>query len=388
MKQLMSLIMIAFAFTAFGQDEEVNLVPNGDFESANTKPLKNFGMLEDLVDNWYNATKSPADIFSAGIKSEKVNVPTNAYGKQDAASGDLYAGFRAYSKDSKKKRSYLAVELTDALEKNQMYCVEFKVSLADLSKFATNYVGAVFMDRKTIQPNTGAMVRDLNDVHIKHRANKPMMSQDGWETICGTFIGTGAEEYLVIGCFGGDQDLELEKMKRPRGVVGAQVYDAYYYLDDVSVYPIEARSQCSCDPAADREPDLIYGSSVVVNDNMSDEDIIGVSAVYYASLKKGLTATGMKTLDEVVQILNDNPSWKLEVIGHCDNDEFDEAKISPRYKDLGKQRADQAARYLVSKGIAESRLVKLTKENTDPANTRPTPLSQAQNRRVVFEIRK
>ncbi|MCH2198907.1 MAG: OmpA family protein [Flavobacteriales bacterium] len=390
-RMLLLFAMIAASVAMIAQDEEeedINLVPNGDFESANTKPLKSYGMLNDLCDNWYSATKAPADLFAAGIRSEKVSIPENSFGKQEAASGDLYAGFRAYTKDKKKTRSYIAVELKDDLEKNQMYCVEFKVSLADLSKYGANYIGAAFVDRKTIQPNTGSMVRDLNDIHIKHRANKPITVQDGWETICGVFVGTGQEEYMMIGCFGSDQDLELPKMKRPRDVTGVQTYDAYYYIDDVKVYPIEAKSQCSCDPAADRAPDLIYGSSTVIDENMSDSEIVSVSAVYYAAMKKSLTSAGMKTLDEMVRILNDNPDWKLEVIGHCDNDEFDEAKINVRYRDLGKQRAEQAVRYLVSKGISESRLITLTKENTDPANTRPTDLSRAQNRRVVFVIRK
>lgn len=388
MKQLITLIIFAaIASVTYAQEEE-NLVPNGDFENSMTKKLRSYGMMEELTENWYNATKAPCDIFSAGIKSEKVGIPVNAYGKQDAASGEIYAGFRAYSKDAKKSRSYLAIELAKDLEKDQLYCVQFKISLADLSKFGTNYIGAAFMDRKTIQPNTGAMVRDLNDIHVKHRANKPMILQDGWETVCGTYLAQGDEEYMVIGGFGSDRDLQLEKMKRPRGVVGAQSYDAYYYIDDVKVFAIEAGSQCQCGPTDSAEPDLIYGSSVVMNDNMSDEEILGVSAVYYSFLKKSVMSAGAKTLDEIVRILNDNPSWKLEVIGHCGTDEFNEAKINPRYKDMGKQRAEQVERYLVSKGIDGSRLITLTKENTDPANTRPTPLSKAQNRRVVFEIRK
>ena len=389
MKQLLLfLVMLAASSVIIAQDEEENLVPNGDFESANTKPLKTFGMLEELCDNWYTATKAPADLFAAGIRSEKVSIPQNEYGSQDAASGDLYAGFRAYTKDKKKTRSYVAVQLTDELEKNQMYCVEFKVSLADLSKYGTNFIGAYFTDRKTIQPNTGSIVRDLNDIHIKHRSNKTMTMMDGWETICGTYVANGDEEYMVIGCFGSDTELDLPKMKRPREATGAQTYDAYYYLDAVRVYPVDAKSQCSCDPAADRAPDLIYGQSVVISESMSAEEIIGVSAVYYAFQKQTLTQTGMKSLDEVARIMSENPSWKLEVIGHCDNDEFTESKINPRYADMGKKRADQAVRYLVSKGVDASRLIALTKENTDPANTRPTDLSRAQNRRVVFVIRK
>lgn len=393
-KRLMLMFFFAFAATfAFAQEEEEeqdsdNLVPNGDFEQAETRTLKNLGMMQDLCENWYNATKSPCDLYSKGIKSDKVSIPDNSNGTQDAASGDLYAGFRAYSKDTKKDRSYLGVELKEKMEKNQMYCVEFKISLSDLSKFGVNYVGAVFTDRKIIQPNTGTIVKDLNEISIKHKSNKTMMMMDGWETVCGTYISNGEEEYMMIGCFGSDSKLQFEKMKRPRGVTGSQSYDAYYFIDDVKVYPVDAKSQCACDPAADQEPDLIYGQATVIGANMSAEDIVGVSAVYYAFQKKNITGAGKSTLEEIVRIMNENPSWKLEVIGHCDNDEFAEEKVNVRYRDMGQQRADELVAYLVSQGIDQSRLIPLSKSNTDPANTRPTDLSRAQNRRVVFKIRK
>lgn len=387
MKRLFTLFFVALTLGVAAQGDD-NLVPNGDFEAANTKSLKTFGQLDEISEQWYSATKAPADIFSAGIKSDKVNIPNNGMGVQDAASGSLYAGFRAYTKDKKLMRTYVAVPLTKQLEKNQMYCVEFKVSLSDLSKFGTNYVGAIFTDRKAIQPNTGSILRGLNEIQVLHRSNKTITLQDGWETVCGTFVAQGKETQMIIGGFGSDTDLQLDKMKRPTGVTGVQVYDSYYFLDDVKVYAVDAKSQCSCDPAADRQPDLIYGQSVVLNESMTAEEIVSVSSVYYAFLKKNITQTGETTLGKLIEILKANPKWKLEVIGHSDNDEFNEAKITPRHANLGQQRAEQVVTYLASKGIDASRLIPLSKENTDPANERPTDLSRAQNRRVVFLIRK
>lgn len=385
-QRLTVMALLAGVTTLYAQDE--NLVPNGDFENTSTKGLKNFGQLEEVTQNWYAATKAPVDVFATGIKSVKVAIPDNALGSQEAASGEIYAGFRAYTKDKKLTRTYLGVQLTQKLEKDQMYCVEFKISLSEGSKFGANFIGAYFSDRKVIQPNTGAIVRDLNDIHIKHRSNKAMILQDGWETVCGTYIAKGNESYMTIGGFGSDSNLELPKMKRPKGMTGAQTYEAYYFLDDVSVYPVDAKSQCSCDPSASREPDLIYGQTVVMSENMSDADKVGVSAVYYAFLKKNITSAGENTLATITEIMKNNPGWKLEVIGHCDNDEFNEAKINPRHANLGQQRAEQVVRYLSSQGIDASRLIPLSKENTDPANERPTDLSRAQNRRVVFLIRK
>lgn len=377
--------VLSFNFSFAQDDEETNLVPNGDFEATETKRLKSFGQMAEFTENWFDATQAPCDIFAGGIKSEKVSIPLNEFGKQAAQSGNIYAGFRAYTKDKKLNRTYLEVQLTEKLEKDQMYCVEFSISMADLSKYAVNNIGAVVSERKVVQPNTGAMVRDLD---VKERTNKVFKAMDAWETVCGTVVGTGQEEYLIIGCFAGDADLQIEKNKRPRDVIGGQSFDAYYYIEDVKLYPVEAKSQCSCSVGTSTQPDLIYGSSIVTSPDMSEADQLAVSAVYYPFLKRSVSAAGVTTLENLVTILQNNPDWKIEVIGHIDNDEADEAKINSRYVDFGKQRAEQIKRFLVSKGIAENRLIVLTKENTDPANTRETDLSRAQNRRVTFAIRK
>lgn len=381
--------LVSSFFCAKAQDgDEENLVPNPGFENAETRSLKKYGFFEELTENWFTATKAPADLYARDMKSDKTNIPKNEYGEQDAAEGNHYAGFRAYTKDKKLNRTYLMVQLNDELEKNQMYCVEFKISLADMSKYATNFIGVSFTDRKTIQPNTGAIVKDVNDIDVRHRSNKVMKARDQWETVCGTMIGSGNEEYMIIGCFGSNNGMEIEKMKRPRGAVGSQIYDAYYFIDDIKVFPIDAKSQCSCDPSARTEPDLIYGAASVQDENMSDSERVSSSAVYYAFLKTNITQVGQRTLDNIAELMKAHPEWKLEIIGHCDNDEFNESKINDRYLDMGKQRAEDVFKYLVGAGIDADRLIILTKENTDPANTRPTPLSMAQNRRVVFEIRK
>ncbi|NQX93012.1 MAG: hypothetical protein HRT74_12975 [Flavobacteriales bacterium] len=311
MKYTLTIAMIFLAFCGFSQDDDEgdgNLAPNGDFESVQTKTLKNYGMLQELCDDWYNGTQAKADIFSTGLKSDKVSVPNNDFGMQEAASGERYAGFRAYTKDKKKTRSYLSVKLTEELEKNQMYCVQFKISMADLSKYSVNNIGVVLSDRKIYQPNTGSVIKDID---VKDRSNKVLKSMDAWETVCATFTANGGEEYLVLGCFEADAKLKIEKNKRPRNVTGAQTYEAYYYVDDVSVVPVEAKSQCNCSSATQSQPDLIYGSAVVISPDMSDEDILGVSAVYFPSLKKSVNQAGVNTLNKVIEMMKANPDWKL-----------------------------------------------------------------------------
>ena len=68
--------------------------------------------------------------------------------------------------------------------------------------------------------------------------------------------------------------MEVEKVSRPQGLVGAQKNHAYYYIDNVSIVAIQAKSQCKCSKADERDMDLVYGSSSVMDEDMSDAEII------------------------------------------------------------------------------------------------------------------
>lgn len=363
------------------QDE--NLVPNGSFENGDIKRLKNYGQLEEITSDWFAYTDAPLDLFSTDVKSEKVMVPGNAYGYEDPSDGNRYAGFRAHTKSPKLARTYFQVRLAENLAKNQMYCVSFDISLSDLSKYAVNGIGAYFSDRKETQPNLGIVARDPQ---VKHKTDKVMQLNEGWETLCGTVLGTGTEEYMTIGGFNGTKDLEEEKVKKPKSVMGVQQLQAYYYLDNVSVVPVDAKSQCSCSKSSSTAPDLVYGGPSLPSD-MSDSDVLGRSAVYYAFVKRVFTEDGKGTLNRLASILKAHSNWTVDVIGHCDNDEVSEGKINPRFADTGRKRAEQVKRYLVSQGVSEGQLNVVGSENSDPASTKDSELARAKNRRVTFRIK-
>lgn len=364
------------------QAQDDNLVPNGSFETGDVKRLKNYGQLEEITTDWFSYTDAPLDLFSTDVKSEKVLVPGNVYGYEDPSDGNRYAGFRAHTKSPKLARTYFQVRLAETLEANQMYCVSFDISLSDLSKYAVNGIGAYFSDRKETQPNLGIVARDPQ---VKHRSDKVMQLMEGWETVCGTYLGTGNEEYMTIGGFNGSRDIEEVKVKKPRSMMGTQQLQAYYYLDNVSLVPIDAKSQCNCSKSSSTAPDLVYGGAPVPSD-LSDRDAIARLAVYYAFVKRTFTEDGKAALDRLAGILKAHSDWTVEVLGHCDNDEVAEGKINPRFADTGRKRAEQVKRYLTSQGVGEAQLTVKGVENNDPASTKDSELARAKNRRVTFRI--
>lgn len=365
------------------EEEEINLVPNGSFEEADVKRLKAYGELVALCKPWLSPTAAQPDLFATGMKSEKVNLPKNLYGVQEVSDGSNCAGIRALSKDAKLPRTYLQIPLTEKLESGQMYCVSFDISFAENSRLACNDIGVVFSDRKLAQNNTGSIVRDAQ---VRHTTNKVIEFGEGWESICGTVIGTGVEAYLILGGFGSDAAVKTTKPKRPTGITGTQLNHAYYYIDNIRVYPVTAKSQCSCGGGNEAKTSMVYGSSIVLNDNMTDEDVISVSAVYFGYLKRSATSAGDETVAKLAAILKAHPSWKLKIVGYTDDDEFNEGKVNARYQGLGQQRAEAIRDALVQQGISIDRLQLESRENNDPASTRDTEISRAQNRRVTFTL--
>ena len=376
-------IVALVAVTLSPQAQTFNLVPNSGFEDTNIKKLRSYGQMEEVSKDWFSATEVPADIYGDGAKGDKIAIPTNDYGTQEPAAGLCYAGFRAYSKDPRMQRSYLEVQLPQMLDRDVMYCVSFDISLADLSRYAVNDIGVVVSDRKIEQPNLGDMILQPD---VKQKTNKVFEYTEGWEKFCGTFVGTGQEEYIVIGCFGSRSDMTIEKVKRPLGLTGPQLSHAYYFIDNVEIIEIQAKSQCVCSAVEERDMDLVYGSSSVQDEDMTDVEQINSSAIYYAFLKRTPTGSGKQTVADIAAILKANPGMRINIVGHCDDDEASEGKINARYKMIGKNRGDQIRRMLEAEGVPASQFSVSDIGAQDPANSRDTDISRAQNRRVTFEV--
>lgn len=376
-------IVALVAVTLSPQAQTFNLVPNSGFEDTNIKKLRSYGQMEEVSKDWFSATEVPADIYGDGAKGDKIAIPTNDYGTQEPAAGLCYAGFRAYSKDPRMQRSYLEVQLPQMLDRDVMYCVSFDISLADLSRYAVNDIGVVVSDRKIEQPNLGDMILQPD---VKQKTNKVFEYTEGWEKFCGTFVGTGQEEYIVIGCFGSRSDMTIEKVKRPMGLTGPQLSHAYYFIDNVEIIEIQAKSQCVCSAVEERDMDLVYGSSSVQDEDMTDVEKINSSAIYYAFLKRTPTGSGKQSVAEIAAILKANPGMRINIVGHCDDDEASEGKINARYKMIGKNRGDQIRRMLEAEGVPASQFSVSDIGAQDPANSRDTDISRAQNRRVTFEV--
>ena len=104
--------------------------------------------------------------------------------------------------------------------------------------------------------------------------------------------------------------------------------------------------------------------------------------VFFATGSAKLLAKSNSKLDEVVAILNENPTYKVAVDGHTDNTgKEDKNQI------LSENRAAAVKAYLVGKGIAESRLTSTGYGQGTPVADNKTAAGRAKNRRVEMTLK-
>ncbi len=104
--------------------------------------------------------------------------------------------------------------------------------------------------------------------------------------------------------------------------------------------------------------------------------------IFFETAKSTLLAKSFAKLNDVVSILKDNPSFKVQIDGHTDYVGSDEYNHT-----LSHERAASVKAYLVSKGIDESRLSSLGYGEEKPIADNTTAAGRAKNRRVEMTLR-
>lgn len=325
---------------------------------------------------------------------------------------------------------YLQTALSGPLTAGQQYDVAFRVKLANGSDRAVSGIGAY------------CSPTELTYKHRHFLAEKPQVSttqvvndKQNWTEVKGTFTADGTEKYLIIGAFtnGG--------FDKTKVIEGADSQRAYYYIDGVSLSihpepdtdgdgvpdkddrcPKEA-GLASLGGCPDRDGDGIadamdacpdkagpanfHGCPDTDGDGIPDNEDRCPTVAGVASMKgcpeikeetkklfeRALTGIKFETgksvikkesfgiLDQVVKVMQENPSYNLEIHGHTDS-QGDDAKNMK----LSEDRAAAVRTYLEKKGVAANRLKSFGHGETMPVADNNTAAGRAQNRRVEFKV--
>lgn len=103
--------------------------------------------------------------------------------------------------------------------------------------------------------------------------------------------------------------------------------------------------------------------------------------VYFDFDKYEIKAQSFEALNKIVNILSENPSYKVLIEAHADNVGSNAYNVT-----LSGRRGEAVKNYLVSNGIGESRITSQAYGEARPAATNSTAEGRALNRRVQFTV--
>jgi outer membrane protein OmpA-like peptidoglycan-associated protein len=111
--------------------------------------------------------------------------------------------------------------------------------------------------------------------------------------------------------------------------------------------------------------------------------VIRLNNVFFDFDKSFLRPESFVELDRVVQLLNENPAIEIEMSAHTDSKGSDDYNFK-----LSDDRARSVTQYILSKGIASSRIISQGYGETKPEVPNDTDENRQLNRRVEFKILK
>ncbi|MBI4646498.1 MAG: T9SS type A sorting domain-containing protein [Bacteroidia bacterium] len=248
MKFRSKILFLFFSLITWAGGYSQNLVNNPSFEERDTCGIAGdcptcFSLV-CIATGWMTAKGTP-DYFHAcdtnrvcifgGPEIGKVAVPKNAFGYQNAATGNAYAGFYTYlgyNPNNNNEREWLKCALISPLTIGEKYSISFKISLADSVNCASNNIGVLF---STV--SLSYQVYDPQPNYSQFKTEIIVEDTSNWTYVSGEFIADSAYQYMMIGNF---YDYSLSDSifypTRPvkHNLDSSECY-AYYYFDDISV---------------------------------------------------------------------------------------------------------------------------------------------------------
>ncbi len=337
MKQCKILFILSLIFTnLFAQ----NLVPNPSFEELSRCPLS-FSIIKAdfIVPGWESPTNGTPDHFH-GCSLGEADVPFNWAGSSNARSGKGYAGIYVWNKEPDTNyREYLQCTLAEPLHAGERYLLEVYYKLATNSVYAINRFGMTLTEsRINIQDD---VLLDVDPILSIENDTAIVTTTGGWERAKLEYVAKGGERFVVIGNFYDNRSTKSTRLPFRYGKSTMLSNSAYYFVDDVSVKPIDSLKQ-----------------NVVLITNKFKRDTIELNTDYvlknitFEFDSHVLLRQSFVELDKVIEYLKLQPEVNVRLSGHTDFIGSDEYNLA-----VSRSRARSVADYFGSKGILSQRIV-------------------------------
>lgn len=279
---LLSIVLLMGTLTSMAQQaEEKNLVPNSSFETHRTKS----GDLKNALP-WIGI--GTVDYY---MKPEKRD--TSRY--KGARTGTAYAGLR-FQKDYKE---YMYVPLTEKLQKNKTYHFRMYVRLLDYNNVTVTVkqLGVYFSD----VAYNAKMSFDKESI-VDSTYKKGIAGTLNWIPIQGDYVAHGGEKFIIIGNFRAKMKDDFVKKNKLNLFEFAE---AYYYIDDVSLYKKTAAADTL--PVGKAEPPQVFP------DTFTPNQVIEVKNIQFEKGGTRILLVSQRVLDDVILMLNNHPFMELQI---------------------------------------------------------------------------
>ncbi|MBF8149170.1 OmpA family protein [Winogradskyella sp. F6397] len=360
-------ILFLFIFYSFISTSQ-NLVLNPSFEDHSTyKCIVNLGGFNNGVLDWSIPNHGSTDFFDTCSEDMGAN---NYNGIQNPKTGSSYAGMYFYT--DKNYREYVQGELSKTLVEGKKYKMTFYLSLADKSSYALKDIEVLITEEKlkpcydsnscekVIKPSkvTKKKFKLYSNTEEVYFSNKEIWTEYSFE-----FTAEGYENYFSIGNF-----YRNPKTKKQQVVSNSPYFFSYYYIDDVSIEPLEKEV-------------VIETIKTIEEPTIKTNEIHTFKNVLFDFDKADLLEVSKEELNQLYKHLEANLTLNIEIYGHTDA-----IGLETRNQDLSEQRAKAVSNYLITKGLDVTRITSFGFGSTQPIADNDSEEGQQLNRRVAFKL--
>lgn len=246
---------LLFLFTmliAFRNSYSQNLVYNGDFEIGQDQcdfTLDN-SSFPYFMWGWYTPTSGTSDTFTTQLANPAcyAQMPYTGVDRYQnfphigsilPRSGNRFVGIFTYDNNTIYDnnpptggwREYVQGTLTTPLVPDTYYCVEFYTAVAGRPRFAANNLGVYFCEAYDYRGSPWPLPFTPQVLETR------IITESNWVRVAKIFKATSPATKLIIGNFFADSVTQaIDKGGFFPEAVGYNA--AFYFIDDVSVYPI------------------------------------------------------------------------------------------------------------------------------------------------------
>jgi outer membrane protein OmpA-like peptidoglycan-associated protein len=272
-------------------------------------------------DDLFYARKGPRDVWSI---PQNLGYPINTIHKE----GTLFISSDA-------KTAYYASDRSDSHGGLDIYSFELR---ENIRPYKTLWVRGKVYDKKTTKGLPSAV--ELIDLASKQLISKVQTDEQG--------------NYLITLPVGKDYAFNVNRK-------------GYLFFSD--------NFQLS-----QHSPDSTYEKNIPLQPLEANATIV-LKNIFFDVNKYDLKPESETELDKVIQLLNENPTLKIQINGHTDSI----GKASDNQK-LSENRAKAVVTYLITKGVNSTRLVSKGFGATQPLAVNKTEEGRALNRRTELKV--